>query len=242
MARITETVKVLLIINVIFFIGSMTLGDMAIRLFAMWFPENENFQVWQILTHMFMHGGFGHILFNMYGLWAFGSALEMKWGPQRFLFFYISAGLGAVALHIGIDYFRYQSFFATLVDSGLTPQNINELLTTGRTSGGFDVSQDAIDGIASIYRSPMLGASGAVYGVLVGFGMLFPNVELMLIFLPVPIKAKYFIPGLLCIDLFFGITGSPLNIAHWAHLGGALVGFLMVWYWKRNEFNKNRWD
>jgi membrane associated rhomboid family serine protease len=253
MGRITETVKVLLIINIIFFVGSYTMGDEAIRLFALWFFENENFGVWQVLTHMFMHGSFMHILFNMYALWAFGSPIEQVLGQKKFIFFYFSAGIGAAIIHSLVNYFHYQQGYEALLQAGLSPGEISAYLSESfssiRRSGQFGippgVDTDTLRAMLESYVTPAVGASGAIYGILVAFGMMFPNVELFLLFVPVPIKAKYFIPGLIAIDLFSGFTGYSLfggGIAHFAHIGGALFGFIMMWYWKKNQFNQNRWD
>ncbi|GGD92598.1 rhomboid family intramembrane serine protease [Planktosalinus lacus] len=246
MGRITETVKVLLIINILFFVGSMSLGDEAYRLFALYFYENPNFEMWQPLTHMFMHGGFTHILFNMYALWAFGGPLEELWGRNKFIFFYFSAGLGAALIHTLVNYYNFQSAYDAMLQAGLSPAEIQNMLSTGqyRTSLLDVMSKDTIENFYASYMTPAVGASGAIYGILVAFAMMFPNVELFLIFVPIPIKAKFFIPVLLLLDLFSGLTGFSIfgqNIANWAHLGGALFGFIMMWYWKKNSFNKNRW-
>lgn len=246
MGRITETVKVLLIINILFFIGSMSLGDEAYRLFALYFYENPNFEMWQPLTHMFMHGGFTHILFNMYALWAFGGPLEQLWGRNKFIFFYFSAGLGAALIHTLVNYYNFQSAYDALLQAGLSPAEIQNMLSTGqyRTSLLDVMSKESIESFYATYMTPAVGASGAIYGILVAFAMMFPNVELFLIFVPIPIKAKFFIPVLLLLDLFSGLTGFSIfgqNIANWAHLGGALFGFIMMWYWKKNSFNQNRW-
>src|SRR5690606_13996620 len=128
MERITETVKVLLIINVLFFIGTQLLGDTAYRLFSLWFFENENFGIWQIITHMFMHGGFTHILFNMYALWAFGSPIEQMLGQKKFLFFYFSAGIGAAIIHSLVNYYHVQSGYNALIEAGMSPGGIQQLL------------------------------------------------------------------------------------------------------------------
>src|SRR5690554_5174159 len=122
MGRMTETIKVLLIINVLFFIGTQMLGDTAYRLFSLWFVENENFGVWQILTHMFMHGGFTHILFNMYALWAFGSPIEQVLGQRQFIFFYFSAGIGAALIHTLVNYYHFESGYQALLNAGLDSQ------------------------------------------------------------------------------------------------------------------------
>tara|TARA_R100001369_G_scaffold20091_1_gene36593 strand:+ start:72155 stop:72898 length:744 start_codon:yes stop_codon:yes gene_type:complete len=247
MGRITDTIKVLIIINVIFFAGTMLVGDRIYQLFSLWFFQNDNFGIWQIVTHMFMHGSFMHILFNMYALWAFGSPIEQMLGKNKFIFFYFSCGIGAAIIHSLVNYYHVESGYNALLEAGMNPENIQQLLETGQynTSILGSVSKDTLEVMFTAYNTPAVGASGAIYGVLVAFGMLFPNVELFLLFVPVPIKAKIFIPILIAIDLFSGVTGYSLfggGIAHFAHVGGALFGFIMMWYWKKNQFEQNRWD
>src|SRR5690606_9961213 len=244
MGRITDTVKFLLILNVLFFIGTITTGDVAYRLFALYYFESPNFQYWQPLTHMFMHGDFFHILFNMYALWAFGSPLEMRWGQKKFLFFYFSAGLGAALIHTLVNYYHVHTGMEALLGAGLDQNQIFELLNTGKYNTQIlnYVSAETIQSTYNAFNTPAVDASGAIYGVLVAFGIMFPNIELMLIFVPVPIKAKYFIPGIILLDLIFGITGTNTGIAHFAHIGGALFGFIMAWYWKKNSFDNHRWN
>lgn len=247
MGRMTETVKVLLITNVLFYIGTLTIGDTAYRLFSLWFFENENFGAWQFVTHMFMHGGFTHILFNMYALWAFGSPIEQVLGRKKFIFFYFSAGIGAALIHTLVNYYQFQSGFQALLGAGLDPESIWRILETGQYNTGILSGTITNELLADFYGSvntPAVGASGAIYGILVAFGMTFPNVQLFLLFVPIPIKAKYFIPALIGIDLISGFSGYSLfggGIAHFAHVGGALFGFIMMWYWKKNSFNDNRW-
>lgn len=247
MGRLTDAIKHLLIINVLFFIATNIYGDQMYQWFSLWFPENANFEWWQIVSHMFMHGGFTHILFNMYALWAFGTPLERMWGRNKFLFFYFSAGLGAALIHTGVNFYYFNQGLEALVNAGMTKIQVMEIISQGQYSPDWYnyASQSVIDNFLSAYNTPAVGASGAIYGILVAFGMSYPNSELFLIFLPVPIKAKYFIPVLIGLDLFSGVTGYSIfgdGIAHFAHIGGALFGFLMMWYWKKNEFNKNRWD
>jgi len=249
MGRISETIKALIIVNVIFFIGTQILGDTAYKLFSLYYFESPNFQYWQPLSHMFMHGGFMHILFNMYALWAFGSPLEQIWGRKKFLFFYFSAGLGAALIHTLVNYYQFHTGFEALLSLGISETEIWQVLNDTIQSGSYRVIPElGADGSFSFFTSfntPAVGASGAIYGVLVAFGMMFPNAKLMLIFLPVPVKAKYFIPGLILLDLFSGVTGFSVfgqGIAHWAHIGGALFGFIMAWYWKKNSFNSHRWN
>ncbi len=180
----------------------------------------------------------------MYALWAFGSPLEMRWGQKKFLFFYFSAGLGAAIIHTGVNYFQIHSAMDALVSAGMSQEQVMDLLNTGsyNTAVLDYVSQDTIQGLYNSYNGVALGASGAVYGILVAFAIMFPNIELMLMFVPVPIKAKFFIPGIILLDLIFGITGTATGIAHWAHIGGALFGFIMAWYWKKNSFDNHRWN
>ncbi|EID72380.1 rhomboid family intramembrane serine protease [Imtechella halotolerans] len=248
MGRITEAVKHLLIINVIMFIATQVYGDQMTDLMAIWFPMNEHFHWWQIVTHMFMHGSVTHIFFNMYALWAFGSPLEQMWGRNKFLFFYFSAGLGAALIHTGVNYYEFQQGFNALIGAGVDGDQILSLLREGKYDTRWPElvsSPSEVKEMLSAYWQPAVGASGAIYGILVAFAMMFPNVELFLLFIPVPIKAKYFIPVLVGLDLFSGLTGYSIfggGIAHFAHVGGALFGFIMMWYWKRNQFNNNRWD
>ncbi len=255
MNNITDTVKHLIILNVLMFVGTLTVGGAALGentvfydWFALHFPKNVAFQPWQIITHMFMHGGFMHILFNMFALWMFGTAVEQRFGAKKFIFFYLSAGLGAALCMIGYYYITFYSGLSTLTEAGVSESQILETLNSGMYNTGWQQIMGAAEmqQFVGVFNSTMVGASGAIMGVLVAFGMLYPESKLMLIFLPVPIKAKYFIPGIIALDLISAITGqsffSPSNTAYVAHLGGALTGFLIMWYWKKTQFNKHRWD
>lgn len=227
MRNIPDIIKQLIVINVLIFIGSQFVGALAYDVLALHYPKNDLFGIWQILTHMFMHGSISHILFNMFGLWMFGSPLAQMWGKQKFLFFYLSTGLGAALLQILVYHFQIQGWVDDLVAQGYALDEIYRSLQQSQ----------------SLFNVTMVGASGALYGVLVAFAFMFPNAELMLIFLPIPIKAKYFVPLVLLMDLFFGFSSYSMGpIAHFAHVGGAVTGFLMMWYWKRNQFNQNRWN
>ncbi|MDA7558931.1 rhomboid family intramembrane serine protease [Flavobacteriaceae bacterium] len=246
---LTDTVKHLLIINVLMFIGTMAIGngELFYKWFALYFPKNELFQPWQIVTHMFMHGGFAHLLFNMFALWMFGTAVEQQLGNKNFLFIYISAGLGAVLFQLGYYYMNYLPLYSELIGSGLTSSEIIQMLTSNEAINSIDPSQfTKLQEIFPIYNASMVGASGCIMGILAAFGMMNPEAKLMLIFLPIPIKAKYFIPGIIILDIVSALTGqsffSPSNTAYMAHVGGALTGFLIMWYWKKTQFNKNRWN
>ena len=219
-----QVVKNLIIINVIFFVASMLLGqEQAVTWLAGTYPGSPFFQPWQIITHMFMHGGLGHLFFNMFALYMFGSQLERLWGPKRFLNYYIISGLGGFFLHeffIGLDFYQtYGTFFPSrsqLVPSGMSDMQAVYILeaTFGR----------------------VVGASGAVFGILLAFGLLFPNTRLMLLFPPIPIKAKYFVMGYGLIELGLALdNGSGDNVAHFAHLGGMLFGYILLKRWQKER-------
>jgi membrane associated rhomboid family serine protease len=246
---ITDAVKHLLIINVLMFIGTMAInnGETFRALFSLFFPENPMFQPWQVLTHMFMHGDVMHILFNMFALWMFGTAVEQIFGWKKFLIFYLLSGFGAATIQIAFSYFQYNSGLTSLMEAGFSQTEILSYLVKGEYALVWkSVLGEGVADFAGAYIIPMVGASGAIMGVLVAFGMLFPESKLMLIFLPIPIKAKYFIPGIIILDIISAITGqsffSPSNTAYMAHVGGALTGFLLMYFWKKNEKDKYRWN
>ncbi len=247
--QLTDSVKHLLIVNVIMFIGTMAIGNgqLFYEYFALYFPKNDLFQPWQILTHMFMHGGITHILFNMFALWMFGTAVEQVFGTKKFLLFYILAGLGAAFFQLAFLYFKFNSGLDVLTSSGYNGIEIIDILNQGKYNIGWEgVLGNEFGGFVTSFNTTMVGASGAIMGVLVAFGMLFPESKLMLIFLPIPVKAKYFIPAIILLDLISALTGqsffSPSNTAYAAHIGGALSGFLMMYFWKKNQFDKYRWN
>ena len=201
--------------NVVVFLAQMTLDSKIgltskLALYPIMFPE---FKPYQIVTHMFTHSGFAHILFNMFGLWMFGKILETFWGGKRFLIFYLACGLGAAICHIAVQYLRYTQAL--------------ELVN----AGDVERAQDIVNTLG-----PAVGASGAVMGIFVAFAYLFPNTELYIMFIPIPVKAKWVVLALIGLDLFGGFGSfKGDNVAHWAHLGGALVGFLLVYFWNRNN-------
>lgn len=239
MNKLTDAIKHLIIINVIVFIAPQLLQLDFTNIVALHFPKNENFGFWQYITHLFMHGSFAHILFNMYGLWAFGTPLEQMWGKKKFLFFYFSAGLGAGLIYSLVNYYQFNSLYELFANAGLSNLEISSILKSGSTNDPRvinAVTQEEFNKITSLYNTPAVGASGAVYGVLVAFGLYFKDAKLALLFFPVPIAAKYFIPLMIVGDLFFGMTKYSVgNIAHFAHVGGALIGFIIAYYWKNNQ-------
>ena len=258
--NITDGVKQLLIINVLMFVGASFVNtEFIYSLFSLYFPENNFFQPWQILSHMFMHGNFTHLLFNMIALFMFGTAVERMYGTKKFMFLYFSAGFGAAIIQILYLYFIFYTNTEILINSGSNLSEIIELLNEIKIRR-INESQiqlihpelyklsilPDIQNFYSSFSTPMVGASGAIMGILVAFGFLFPESKLMLLFFPFPIKAKYFIPGIILLDLFSAITRislfSPSNTAYIAHLGGAFIGFIITYYWKKNQFNSNRWN
>jgi membrane associated rhomboid family serine protease len=245
MRNISETVKHLLIINGIFFLATLTLGEQVYDWFGLHYFDNPKFSVWQVLTHMFMHGDMMHIFFNMFGLWMFGTPLEQMWGRNKFIFFYLSTGLGAAALQMVLYYFQVESITSEIIRLGGTSADVAQLFNFGELPQYLadQLSRSQLQSAYASFNAVLVGASGALYGVLVGFAMLFPNAQLMLLFPPIPIRAKYLVPLLILADVFFGFTNYSIGpIAHFAHVGGALTGLIMMWYWKKNQFRNNRWN
>jgi membrane associated rhomboid family serine protease len=220
MFRITDTVKHLILINVVMFLGTqMLMGDPSVEalnrlisgsdytfgswnryMLAMFYPGSEFFRPFQLITHMFMHADIGHLFFNMFALYMFGTALESVWGMRRFLIFYFLSGFGAMFLYLFVKY----------------------------------IEMNYLGAPAYLENVPMLGASGAVFGLLAGFGFMFPESRIMLLIPPIPMKAKYFVLIYGAIELFLGVSGISSGVAHFAHVGGALCGFLLLLYWRKS--------
>lgn len=205
-SQIPTVTKNLVAINILMFIATLVNENFMVANFAMFYPASPFFKPWQILTHMFMHGGFWHIFFNMYSLLMFGSILERSLGPKKFLIFYFVTGLGAAALHTGVEWMQARVFIAN----------------------------GAVNAYQALLMTPTLGASGAIYGVLIGFAMLYPQARLMLIFPPIPVKAKWLVVIFAVIELFSGINGIQDGVAHFAHLGGMLFGWLLIRWWRKH--------
>ncbi len=206
----------LILINVVFFFLSYVIGEKMVEYCALFYPASPYFKPLQLITHMFMHANMGHIFGNMFALFMFGYILERVWGPKRFLLFYFITGLGAAFLYMGVQALIIHNFTGSINPSVF---QINEFYQVGQ-----------------IYSTPVLGASGAVFGILVAFGMLFPNSEIMLLIFPIPIKAKYFVSLYFIYELYAGVANNPGdNVAHFAHVGGAVFGFIMVKLWNRNR-------
>jgi len=209
--NVPKVTRNLLIINVLMFIGFLLNQEKMTAVFALFYPASPYFHWWQYITHMFMHGGWWHIFFNMYTLFIFGSVLERIIGEKKFLIFYFVCGLGAAALHTGVEYLQAQSYMAQIAQ--------------GNTA--------AMQAYQTLKMTPTVGASGAIYGLLIGYAMLFPNAQLTLIFPPITLTAKWWIIIFAVIELVTGVTGMAAGIAHFAHLGGMLFGFLLIRYWRK---------
>ena len=259
---IPPVVKNLIIINILFFLATIVLENMGVDLVAylgMHYPGSPKFMLHQTVTYMFMHGGFTHILFNMFAVFMFGRVLESVWGSKRFLIYYFVTGIGAIALHTFVNYIEISSIQSTITAFQNTPSpDVLETFVNKNLPNASDYVRDFImtwyndptnmlyadEGLHLMQRIlelkiniPTVGASGAVFGILLAFGMLFPNTQLMLLFPPIPIKAKYFVIGYGLIELYLGFSQSSSNIAHFAHLGGMLFGFFMIKYWSKNSRN-----
>lgn len=241
MSRMSQAVFSLLIVNVVVYIASAWGPDAREAIFArgaFWFPDSDFFGPWQAVTYMFLHADFGHILFNMFALFSFGAVLEREWGAPRFLIFYFLCGVGAGLIQTGLNLYEFNTLHDRLVASGLTPETIQSVMDTGFAPPSDAATDQALRRLYNVYNGWMVGASGAVYGVMVAFGLLHPNAKLALLFVPVPIAAKYFIPALLALDLLSGVTGFSLfgaGIAHFAHLGGAAIGALLTLLWRKHR-------
>ncbi|MDX1284267.1 MAG: rhomboid family intramembrane serine protease [Draconibacterium sp.] len=233
--NIPPVVKNLILANVLIFLITMVLEKSGTDIYGflgLHFPLSEKFRLHQIFTHMFMHGNITHIFFNMFALYMFGRVLESVWGPKRFLTFYLVTGLGAAFLHSVVNYFEYAS-----VTSKMQPEQIEYVKEVGYQiwSEGKNFTDPLSRKLNEILNIPTVGASGAVFGILLGFGMLFPNTQLMLLFPPIPIKAKYFVIGYGVLELYLGFSQPGSNVAHFAHLGGMLFGYFMIKYWNKHS-------
>lgn len=221
-ANLTPVVKNLLIINLICFLPFVVLSDnnyqgLVVNNLGLFYFNSPHFRVWQILTYMFIHGGWAHILFNMFALFSFGPILEYAIGPKRFFNLYFICGIGAALIQMLVQAFEVHSIIGSF--------------TLYNDIQGLD--QMAVAKLQGIYGAPIVGASGAIFGLLVAFGMLYPNLELMILFIPVPVKAKYIIPVYILIEIFEGFGQfAGDNVAHFAHLGGALLGFILIKFWR----------
>jgi membrane associated rhomboid family serine protease len=226
-SQLPEVVKNLLIINGLLFLATISLESYGINLkqiLGLHQFQSPNFKPYQLITHFFMHGSFPHLFFNMFALWMFGKTLENVWGGKRFLIYYIFTGLGAAALHLCVS--QYQIFQLA--------NNIPEILELAK-QGLYNTGNVNSLKLTQLVTTPTVGASGAVFGILLAFGMLFPN-TLLYIYFAIPVKAKYFVMIFGALELYSGLSNNPAdNVAHFAHLGGMIFGFLLLKYWQKNN-------
>ena len=225
-SQLPEIIKNLLIINGLLFFATITLDNFGIdlnKLLALHQFQSPNFRPHQLITHFFMHGDFTHLFFNMFAIWMFGKTLENIWGAKRFLTFYIITALGAAAIHIFV--IQYQ--ILQLAES-------SEMLDLAK-KGLYNTSNINSLRLTQLVSTPTVGASGALFGILLAFGMLFPN-TLLYIYFAIPIKVKYFVIIYGALELYAGISNNPAdNVAHFAHLGGMLFGYILLKYWQKNN-------
>ena len=213
LSNMPTAIRHIIIINVLVMIMTSLNENFMYEHFALFYPTSHFFHWWQPLTHMFMHGGFWHLFFNMYTLYIFGSVLERIWGTKKFLIFYFVTGLGAAAIHTGVEWVQMHNWLSQAAQGSMAAQSSIHIMK----------------------MTPTVGASGAIYGVLMGYAMLYPDSVLTLIFPPISLKAKWFVLIFAAIELLTGVTGTGGGIAHFAHLGGLVFGYLLIWYWKKRH-------
>ena len=232
----------IIIINVVVFILTYLLNsDEMYQYLAAFYPFSPFFHSWQIITHMFMHGSFMHILFNMLTLYSFGPVLEQSLGERRFLILYFVSGLGAFFLFNLWNFVEVEQIKSSLegfgfdINSYISGENVQ---LKGNHQSILE-QRELLGNLKGIISIPMVGASGAIFGVIAAFATLYPNAEIMLMFIPIPIKVKYLLPIVIVISIVLGISGNVGGIAHLAHVGGALVGFLFTKIWKKHLYRFN---
>jgi membrane associated rhomboid family serine protease len=234
-------VKNLLIINGLFFLATISLqSGFKIDLNTSWglyYIGSEQFRPFQFLTYMFLHGDITHLFFNMFAFWMFGNAIENYWGPKRFLIYYFATGIGAAIVQMLVSYIRY-----SLVKDSIPEEALNDIIYNGY--GYLQEHKNFVDPVLAkvnlIFNAPTVGASGSVFGILLAFGMLFPN-ALIYLYFAIPIRAKWLVIGYGALELWSGLAASPGdNVAHFAHLGGMIFGFILIKIWKKKDIN-NRW-
>lgn len=220
MSSVPPAVKNIIIVNLLVMIMTSLNDNFMYEKFALFYPTSPFFHWWQPLTHLFMHGGFAHIFFNMYAVYMFGSVLERQWGTKKFLLFYFVSGLGAALIHTGVEWLQLQYWMGVAAEG----------------------STAAISSIHALKVTPTVGASGAVFGLLMGYAMLYPDSVMGLVFPPITMKAKWFVLIYAAIELVTGVTGTMDGIAHFAHLGGLIFAFMLLWYWRKKGTLYSRYN
>ncbi|MDQ0592170.1 membrane associated rhomboid family serine protease [Chryseobacterium ginsenosidimutans] len=232
----------IIIINVIIFIvANLLLQDKFIGYLAAFYPFSPFFKSWQIITHMFMHGSIIHILFNMLTLFSFGPILEQSLGEKKYLILYFVSGLGAFFLFNLWNFIEVQQISGELQQLGF---NINEYLSGSGvnyagTSESIIKQKELVGNLNNIMGTPMVGASGAIFGVVAAFATLYPEAKIGIMFIPIPMKVKYVLPVVILGSIYLGVSGNAGGIAHLAHVGGAIVGFILAKIWKKHLYRFN---
>jgi len=237
MGKLYSSVTLLILANTLFFLIGLILWEANTpNRLDLYFPEHTSFSLWQYVSHLFIHDNVPHLLFNMLALWLFGSKLEKVWGNKKFLLFYLISGIGAAAIYTLINYYQFSQLYNDLINLGVATADIEQTLTTGMYSSTLTAHNANIAILFDIYNTPLVGASGAIYGVLVAFIMTFPQAKLPFILPQWQIMLKYFIPAVIALDVFSGVTGVGVfdnNVAHFVHVGGAIVGLLLMLHWEK---------
>ena len=232
----------IIIINIVVFILTYVLQtDMMYRYLAAFYPFSPFFHSWQIITHMFMHGSFMHILFNLMTLYSFGPVLEQVLGDKKYVLLYFVSGLGAFFLFNLWNFVEVEQIKSSLQSLGfdLAGYMDGESVSFKGNSAARLEQQNLVNQLQSIISVPMVGASGAIFGVIAAFATLYPDAKIMLMFIPVPVKVKYLMPVVIIVSIYLGISGNAGGIAHLAHVGGALVGFILAKIWKKHLYRFN---
>ena len=238
--NIPKVTKNIIIINILFWLATVIMSKIDLTgILGLHYPRSDKFQLYQIITYMFMHGSLAHIFFNMFAVYMFGRILESVWGPKRFLTYYIITGIGAGLINILVAYIRIK-----FQEADMDPEAIAQVYREGAEvfNRGMNYTDPMLGQLNILINTTTVGASGAVFGILLAFGMLFPNMPLYIIPFPFPIKAKYMVIGYGVIELFAGIANFSFdNIAHFAHLGGMLFGVILVIYWRKKDRNNGKY-
>ena len=232
----------IIIINIVVFILTYVLQtDLMYRYLAAFYPFSPFFHSWQIITHMFMHGSFMHILFNLMTLYSFGPVLEQVLGDKKYVLLYFVSGLGAFFLFNLWNFVEVEQIKSSLQNLGfdLAGYMNGESVSFKGNSEAVLEQQGLVSKLQSIISVPMVGASGAIFGVIAAFATLYPDAKIMLMFIPVPVKVKYLMPVVIIVSIYLGVTGNAGGIAHLAHVGGALVGFILAKIWKKHLYRFN---
>ncbi len=238
--NIPVVTKNLIIINALFWLATVIMTKLNLtEMLGLHYPASQGFRLYQIVTYMFMHGSFTHLFFNMFAVYMFGRILESTWGSKRFFTYYMITGIGAGLINILVAYIRIKA-----VEPNLSPDVLAEIYRDGYgiIKQGMNYTDPLRGQLNILINTTTVGASGAVFGILLAFGMLFPNMPLYIIPFPFPIKAKYLVIGYGVIELFAGFANFSFdNVAHFAHLGGMLFGIILVLYWRKKDRDNGRY-